>query len=157
MLQYEQDFPGEPLQGVEARIFPFPSELNEENVKGVLENIRFFGVSDINVFDSLFSYLIDNRTMIGLNDDFPEIRDLWLNINYVVENEPKREKICEKAAGNNLIYLLRYTHHNGCPWDDSTTINAALGGHIECLLMRMDVLGMKGFARMPQNIITLNF
>ena len=33
-----------------------------------------------------------------------------------------------------LLMILRYAHENGCEWDKTTCANAALGGHMECLV-----------------------
>lgn len=49
------------------------------------------------------------------------------------------EKICEAAALNGHIEVVKYCRLNGCPWDARTSANAQVGGHIElyewCLRM----------------------
>ena len=37
------------------------------------------------------------------------------------------------AAGNGHLDCLKYLHENGCGWDEYTCANAALNGHLDCL------------------------
>ena len=46
---------------------------------------------------------------------------------------PWNEDTCSSAAQNGHLEILNYLHEEGCPWDTNTCAAAALGGHLECL------------------------
>ncbi|XP_050438601.1 ankyrin repeat and SOCS box protein 12-like isoform X4 [Adelges cooleyi] len=43
------------------------------------------------------------------------------------------EEICAAASSNGHLECLKYLHENGCPWNETTTLNAVSYGHLECL------------------------
>ena len=46
---------------------------------------------------------------------------------------PWGKLICNNAALNGHLYILKWARKNACPWDESTCANAALNGHLEVL------------------------
>jgi hypothetical protein len=59
-----------------------------------------------------------------------KIRELKLAIKYQCELD---ENVCAAAAGKNDVYLLKFLHENGCPWDAGTTQRAVDAKAMECL------------------------
>jgi len=41
--------------------------------------------------------------------------------------------LCDYAAGEGKLELLKFAHENGCRWDEGTCAYAAENGHLEVL------------------------
>ena len=63
--QYEIDYPDEPIQVDDDRIFEFPSELNESNLPKLLDNLRYFGIDDFTTMYNIFLYVIQNEEILS--------------------------------------------------------------------------------------------
>ena len=74
--------------------------------------------------------------MFNKTDDMEKIAcfgQLWL-MKFAHENgHPWNNLICANSANNGHIDCLKYAHENGCPWFDSTCTFAAHNGHLDCL------------------------
>jgi hypothetical protein len=118
------------------RIFEYPNEINENNVALVLDNIRFFGISDVNVLKPVFSYFVAITTkpseVESMKNEFPELKQLWRNIEHTL-NTDMTDFSCDIAATKNLLLCLHHAHENGCYWDVKTCSNAAANGNLNCL------------------------
>ena len=95
-----------------------------------LEIYRYWMLDDS--FKYLFyDYVKNNDVNIQyLKDNFNELSDL-------IEEFDQVKKFNEKssifAAEKGNIYLLKYLHENGCPWNVYTCHGASKNGHLDCL------------------------
>ena len=135
-----EDFPGEPLkldEYTEERIFELPAPLSKSNIVAVLDNVRYFGISDHHVLKHIFAFYANNEQnrhlIVEHKSGFPEFEMLWANVEFVVENSLEDKKFSSSAAFRNYIYCLEHAHENGCRWDPDTCSSAAKGGHLGCL------------------------
>ena len=58
--------------------------------------------------------------------DFESLKTIY-NLSQEISN------ICEIAAGNGNLEVLKFAHEIGCPWDEETCTQAAINGHLDCL------------------------
>jgi hypothetical protein len=135
--QFEIDFLGQPIELRPERNFPFPTEINEENIELVLENVRFFGVGDVAILRKLFRFLIDesdDEFMKQLASTFGELKMLWDNVFYALRYPLFNGHFSSSdAVIKDLQLYLQYGNENGYPWNETTSSFAAYYGQLDCL------------------------
>ena len=89
---------------------------------------------------SKFMMHLVSKKLQKITQDNKQNRKLGISFaTYFIQNKCKgnmKNKICELAAGENSLSILKWARENGendCNWDSSTCSSAALGGHLEVL------------------------
>lgn len=132
----KEDYPDDvPFEG-DKRLFEFPKTICKDNIRSILENIRFFGITDEMVFYKVFKYLYESEDNVIY--DFPEFKSLkyYCDVDTIYKrygNSYRRKLDCSIIASNGDLWTLKYAYESGCYIDYHTTKAAALNGHLHCL------------------------
>jgi hypothetical protein len=148
--QFKIDFPEDPVVFESHRLFEFPSPLTEENLPLVLDNIRYFGIDDHLVHNSLFEFfaaqhrLYDSPGAYHVLKEFPELDEISRSVDLVGKFGllPSRtfksfasdnlglNRICLYAARDGLFHLLRCAHEYQCDLMKDEIVECS---HLMCL------------------------
>jgi ankyrin repeat protein len=109
--QYIIDFPGDDFETNEELYILEVTEITNENIRKILNNIRYFGTNESDpIFYDIFCYLaVNDRSVL---DDFPELRMFDRNYNFVLNNQS-----CKNAILIQNLFYLRYANENGFQFD----------------------------------------
>lgn len=108
------------------RVFEFPKHLDDKIISSVLDNVRFFGITDDKVMFEIFRMMtpINTDELIKLKETFPEIDILDELIYYSKHGSDIN------AAGYGYINILKYMDERYCDMS-RTCIVAAKNGNFE--------------------------
>ena len=115
------------------------------NLDESIKDLFYDYVKNNEINEDCITYLKINFQELELIEEFQYINKKTLRAcNFAVEKGnlyllkylhkngyPWNNLTCKNAA-NNLNCLI-YLHENRCPWDEYTTLNASLNGHYDCL------------------------
>ena len=122
-------------QSFDVPIELFKKEIIIHNFNDLIEYIKIFDYWMINkIPKEFYDCVFKNKDKINidlLNDQFP-MNDLIKQIHIIINTT--NDKLCDKAAKNGLLDLLKYAHGNGYKWHGEFTCSfAVFNGHLECL------------------------
>lgn len=109
------DFPGEEITINPTRIFELRYKssarprfyLTSDYIYDVLENIRYFGIQDDELFYFIYKIICDNDWGYVL-EDFPEFKELNENFNYMMAYKEFNRDTLRLAASKGHLYAFRY-------------------------------------------------
>jgi hypothetical protein len=147
--QFKIDFPEDPVILESHRLFEFPSPLNKENLRLVLDNIRYFGIDDHIVHNALFEYFAGRQRHSGaylVLKEFPELDEISQSVELVrkfgllpsrnvksfASNKLELNRICLYAARDGLFHLLRCAHEHHCDLMKDDIVDCS-HLHLKCL------------------------
>lgn len=147
--QYNDVYEDEKFVIADERLFEFPKELSDDNIRKVLDNVRYLGVDDEEILYKCFCFLVVSKC--SLRNNFPELDYLFkteyvdspeksvrtknlFSLRYAYEHGCEiNEETCRYAAWYGSLPCLEFLHKKKCKWNHKTCIFAARKGHLECL------------------------
>lgn len=64
---YENDYPNEPYILPKSKYYKYPKKLSDKNIVPVLEIIRYYGITDEDIFYDVFKFLFDIEPYVEYN------------------------------------------------------------------------------------------
>lgn len=135
--QFRNDYPDDKLIMEKSKLFEFPEILTTTNICKVLENIRYFGITDMKIIDHIiYSFLYDGTVSFSkyYAELFPEL--------YFIQDLQYYEDILsddgnfERAVIEGRLTVLKICVHEGIgDIDNNIELSslAAKHGHLGCL------------------------
>jgi hypothetical protein len=125
-------------------LFTLPEKIDDDNIKYVLENIKFHKLKDNKYLYPCFEYIVTSKYKNQLKSEYPEFPELF-------DNESVNSTLVSASRGNLFALIYAHEHDTRCKWSDKinppeypgsysdpvhwddTCRYAALNGHLECL------------------------
>lgn len=110
----------------EWRLFEFPNIITCNNINRILENIRYFGITDEKYLYPCFVYIaeLDIHGVDIIKKKFPELKEL---------HDVQNINSCYSSVQNNNLFSLRYAHEHGGYLHGIIMYIAAGNNDIRCL------------------------
>jgi hypothetical protein len=133
--QFEVDFPEEKSISLAAdRVFEFPLCLTKNNIYDVLDNVRYFGINDKQLFYFIFLFFVKYPSLVeNVRHRYSELEFvLWDQVLFKSRRQVNF-KFVKEASSLGYLFCLKYVHEKKCDWGDEICAAAAMSGHLDCL------------------------